>query len=56
LKALAEVMREGKSEASRIAAANAILERAHGKPGHTAAATRPKPVTRIEWVIVDPKD
>lgn len=33
LAALAEVMRNGASEHARIAAASAILDRAHGKPG-----------------------
>ena len=32
IKTLAQIMRTGESEAARIAAANAILDRAHGKP------------------------
>jgi len=33
LKTLAEIMRSGSSEHARIAAASAILDRGHGKPG-----------------------
>ncbi len=33
VEALAEIMRSGASEHARIAAATAILDRAHGKPG-----------------------
>lgn len=32
LKVLAEVMRQGDSAAARVAAANSILDRGHGKP------------------------
>lgn len=32
LKALATIMAKGESEAARVAAANSILDRAHGKP------------------------
>lgn len=35
---LAEVMREGDSAAARVAAANAILDRGHGKPRQTIDA------------------
>jgi len=58
LGALAEVLERSESEASRIAAANAILARAQPK----AAAAKAEPPkkkelpTRIEWVIIDPRD
>jgi len=58
LETLAAIMKkDGASETSRIAAANAILNRAHAKPDQAASAAAPrKPLpTRIEWVIVDPK-
>ena len=58
LGALAEVLDQSESEASRIAAANAILARAHAKGAATEKAEpekKPLP-TRIEWVIVDPRD
>ncbi len=32
LNTLAKIMREGESEAARVAAANSILDRGHGKP------------------------
>lgn len=32
LKVLATIMRDGESEAARVAAANSILDRGHGKP------------------------
>lgn len=35
LSVLVKVATEGESEAARVAAANAILDRAHGKPGQS---------------------
>jgi hypothetical protein len=46
-------MRDGESEAARVAAANSILDRGHGKPGQHVdldANVNAKVVTRIELV------
>jgi len=56
LAVLAEVMKTGDSAASRVAAANSILDRAHGKPRQSVeveadVTTR---ITEIEWRVVDP--
>jgi predicted ArsR family transcriptional regulator len=58
LQVLVQVATAGESEAARVSAANAILDRAHGKPGQqididaNVAAT----VTKIELVGVRPGD
>lgn len=59
LAALARVAAEGGSDAARVSAANAILDRAHGKaktagdPGAGKPRTR---IRRIERVVVDPEN
>jgi hypothetical protein len=53
LNVLATIMRDGESEAARVAAANSILDRGHGKPGQHVdldANVNAKVVTRIELV------
>ncbi len=52
------MMKGDGSNASRITAATAILDRTLGKAGQPVKAKPPrKPApTRIEWVFVDPKD
>jgi hypothetical protein len=59
LRVLVQVATAGESEAARVAAANAILDRAHGKPKqsveHEGGETPISHVHRIERVIVDPK-
>jgi transposase-like protein len=59
LTALATIMNDGEvSVTSRIAAANAILDRVRGKPRpapEAKAAGKPA-ITRFERVLVDPKD
>jgi hypothetical protein len=56
---LAQIMKAGESEAARVAAANAILDRGYGKPKqsveHEGGETPISHVHRIERVIVDPK-
>lgn len=56
IEALAKIMQTGKQEAARVAAANAILDRAHGKPKQAVDldANVNANVTRTERVIVDP--
>lgn len=41
LEVLAEVMRRGDSAAARVAAANSILDRGHGKPKQSVEASGP---------------
>lgn len=58
LRVLVEIATNGQSEAARVSAANAILDRAHGKPtqalqvGGTDGSELA--ITRIERVIIDP--
>ena len=59
LNTLVEVATEGDSAAARVAAANAILDRAHGKPKQSVEASGPdggpiNTVTRI--MLVGPDD
>jgi len=56
LAVLVEVMTTGDSAAARVAAANSVLDRAHGKPGQTVDidAKLNATVRRIERSIVDP--
>jgi transposase-like protein len=59
LETLAAIMNDPKgSVASRVAAANAVLDRALGRPGQPVEAKtkRKSPIKRIEWVIVRPQD
>jgi hypothetical protein len=68
MKTLAEICEKGESEAARVAAANALLDRGHGKPTSVVVADvtqRPgqtvhsEPVSEtvkwIESVLNDPK-
>lgn len=57
LQVLVQVATAGESEAARVSAANAILDRAHGKPKQSLdvdADVRTQ-ITEIEWRVVDPK-
>lgn len=56
LAVLAEVMKAGDSAAARVAAANSILDRAHGKPRQSleVEADVTTRITEIEWRVVDP--
>ena len=56
LKVLCEIMRDGESEAARVAAANSILDRGHGKPKQAVdvEANVHATITRIERQIVRP--
>jgi len=56
LKVLAEIMKGGESEAARVAAANSILDRGHGKPKQAldVEANVKATITRIERQIVRP--
>ncbi len=55
---LVEIATTGQSEAARVSAANAILDRAYGKPMQSVELGGPDggavPITRIERVIIDP--
>jgi len=54
LKTLAQIAETGESEAARVAAANAILDRAHGKAAQSVELGGKVAHThRIERVIVD---
>lgn len=56
LRVLAEVMLEGDSAASRVAAANAILDRAHGKPAQAVkvGGDQEAPIQQvIRWALTD---
>jgi predicted ArsR family transcriptional regulator len=55
LKVLAQIMEEGDSAAARVAAANSILDRAHGKPRQSVELdadvnANVQAVTRVELV------
>lgn len=58
LQVLVNVATTGESEAARVSAANAILDRAHGKPAQTVTADLNADVKArfeaVEWRIVDP--
>lgn len=58
LQTLVNIATAGESEAARVAAANAILDRAHGKPRQSldVDAEVKATVARIERHIVDPAD
>ena len=50
LNALAKVMREGSSDSAKVAAANAILERAYGKGEPVVNLTAQNMVVQVEFV------
>jgi len=56
LEVLAKIMKSGESEAARVAAANSILDRGHGKPKQSldVEADVKATITRIERQIVRP--
>ena len=49
IKVLIEVAENGESEAARVSAANAILDRGHGRPTHAISGEDSEPVS----IIVD---
>lgn len=54
---LAQIAQQAESEAASVAACNAILDRAYGKPAQTIAGDPENPVhlhQMIEQVIIDP--
>lgn len=57
LKTLVDVCRNGQSEAARVAASNAIIDRGYGKPPqaleHSGPGGGPVEVSRIERVVVN---
>lgn len=57
LNTLAKIMRDGESEAARVAAANAILDRGYGKPKQSldVDADVKAEFRAVEWRVVDPK-
>lgn len=58
LEVLAKIMKSGESEAARVAAANSILDRGHGKPKQAldVEADVKTTITRIERQIVRPSN
>ena len=56
LNVLASIMRESESDAARVAAANSILDRGHGKPRQSVEvdAEVKTAITAVEWRVVDP--
>jgi phage gp46-like protein len=56
LQVLVNVATSGESEAARVSAANAILDRAHGKPSQAVEldGTLKATIEAIEWRVVDP--
>lgn len=56
LKTLAKIMKTGASEAARVAAANSILDRGHGKPKQTIDGPGPngEHLQRVVNEIIDP--
>lgn len=57
LAVLAEVMASGDSAAARVAAANSILDRAHGKPRQSVDvdANVKAAITEVRRTLVDPR-
>jgi predicted ArsR family transcriptional regulator len=57
LQVLVSVATSSDSDAARVAAANAILDRAHGKPRQAVDvdANVKAAITAVEWRVVDPK-
>ena len=56
IRALHEIVVHGKSDRVRVAAAEALLDRALGRPGpQLPEADRRPRITKIETVIIDPK-
>lgn len=53
LKVLAEVMRMGDSAAARVAAANSILDRGHGKPKQSQEISGPDGASLIPAVAIE---
>lgn len=60
LETLVSIARDGESEAARVSAANAILDRGYGKPvqgiDHKSSDGSMTPPTRIELVALGPDD
>lgn len=58
LSVLADVMMTGDSAAARVAAANSILDRAHGKPRQSVEvdANVKAMITEVRRTIVDPRN
>lgn len=58
IEALVEVMTQGESEAARVSAANAILDRGYGKPQQSIVgdADAPVAVTMITRRVIDARD
>lgn len=56
LQVLVNVATAGESESARVAAANAILDRAHGKPRQSVEVEGDikATISAVEWRIVDP--
>ena len=57
LMVLSEIMRSSESDAARVAAANSILDRGHGKPRQSVEveADVNAKVSAVEWRIIDPQ-
>ena len=57
IETLASIMRASESDAARVAAANAILDRGHGKPKQSVDvdANVKAAVTQIRRTLVDPR-
>lgn len=57
LQVLVQVARTSESDAARVAAANSILDRGHGKPRQSVEvdADVTARVEAVEWRIVDPQ-
>lgn len=55
LKALADIMRQGESEAARVAAIKELLDRGHGKAKQAVDVAGGLIVHSIKRTIVDPK-
>lgn len=56
LNVLAEIMLNGESEAARVSAANAILDRGYGKPFQSVqiSGDEESPVHTVQHIVIDP--
>jgi hypothetical protein len=58
LEVLAEIMERGESDAARVSAATAILDRGYGKPfqavHHAGHDGGPGPIAAVRYEVIDP--
>ena len=51
IRALSDIAKDGRSEAARVSAATAILDRVYGRPGQSVEITDDRPIVPTEIII-----